>query len=102
MTQVSNDKPFDVIYSFGYYPILGYLLEAYAVPLLNNGQLSLAHQQVHKLTAEYYGIQGEEKEAIIALDNTDPKNLFKKSLCELSYLINIFLVFNLSSLFAVK
>ena len=78
MAQVSNEQPFAVIYSFGYYPILGYLLEAYAVPLLNNGQLSLSYQQIHKLTAEYYGIEGEEKEAIVALDNTDPKKLFQK------------------------
>ena len=78
MAQVSNDKPFDVIYSFGYYPILGYLLEAYAVPILNNGQLSLSFQQIHVLTAEYYGITGIEKEAIIALDNTNPKKLFKR------------------------
>ena len=78
MAQVTNEQPFTVIYSFSYYPVLGYLLEAYAVPLLNNGQLSLSYQQIHKLTAEYYGIDGQEKDAILALDNTGPKKLFQQ------------------------
>lgn len=78
MAQVENTKPFEVIYSFEYYPILGYLLEAYAVPLLSSGKLSLAHQQIHELTADYFGIFEEEMEAIICLDKTDPKKLFKK------------------------
>jgi SNF2 family DNA or RNA helicase len=76
--ELTNENPFEVIYTFTEHPRLGMFLECMAVKLTDKGNLSLAYQKVHEQTADYFGLSSEEKEAVIALDKTEPIPLMRK------------------------
>ena len=61
---VDSDKPFVIVYSFYEHQCLGYLLGAYVVPVMDNGMLSLAFQNLKPESAYQFAK---------AIDETDTK-----------------------------
>ena len=76
--QISNTKPFEVVYTLVRHPYFGILPELNAVLLNPSGTLSLSHQRVHGQTAAYFGLSGSELEAVRLLDEMDVDNIMKQ------------------------
>ncbi len=69
--KVSAEAPFKIIYSYLEHEFLGYLLEAYAIQLDQNGKLSLKHQHISDKNAkEFASCMDEDDYKIIKLAET--------------------------------
>lgn len=80
MNRKSAAASYQLIYSLGEHPYLGYLIEPHVVKLNANGSLSFTHKRVfYNTVGEYSSILDEKDlELIKLLDEIDPVHLIKK------------------------
>lgn len=60
--KVSTSEPFKIIYSYLEHEFLGYLIEAYAIQLDHNGNLSLKHQHISNKNAKEFASGMDEND----------------------------------------
>lgn len=78
MIQVTNKEPFDVVFTFVKHPFFGLILEANAVKLLPNGNLSLSFQRIRENSSDYYNLSQNQKEAVKLIEEFEVENVIKK------------------------
>lgn len=76
--EVSNEKPFDVVFTFARHPYFGVLVEANAVMLLPNGDHSLTFQRIREKTTEYYKLNSEQTEAVHIIEAFEAEAIMKR------------------------
>lgn len=69
--EVVNTKPFEVVFTFKRHPHLGVLVEANAVQLLENGNPSLTYQRIREKTADYFGLNPEQKHVVEIIEGLE-------------------------------
>lgn len=80
MQQLDFTQPFQLIYSLGEHPYLGFIIEPHIVQLNQNGSLSLTFKRVFSTTVKdfYPNIEASDLELIKLLDEIEQTNLIKK------------------------
>jgi hypothetical protein len=76
--EVINTKPFEVVFTFVKHAQLGVLVEANAVQLLENGNPSLTFQRVREKTADYFGLNPEQKRVVEILEAFENEAIMKR------------------------
>jgi SNF2 family DNA or RNA helicase len=80
--KVSTSAPFKIIYSFLEHEFLGYLIEAYAVQLDQNGKLTLKHQHISEKNAKEFsagiGMDEEDYKLIKLTDAMSQETIVRK------------------------
>ena len=80
MQQIDSSLPFQLIYSLGQHPYLGYLIEPHVVQLNANGTLSLAYKRVFSNTVEDFvsELSDEDRKTIKLLDELEQTAIIKR------------------------
>ncbi len=78
MMEVTNTKPFDVVFTFVKHPYFGMVVEANAVQLLANGEYSLTYQRIREKTAAYFSLNAEQTEAVKLIEEFEAEAIMKK------------------------
>lgn len=80
MQQVDSVIPFQLIYSLGEHPYLGYLIEPHIVWLNANGSLSLSYKRIFSNTAGEFamGLDDVDHKIIKLLDEIEQTHVIKK------------------------
>lgn len=78
MMQVTNEQPFEVVFTFVRHPYFGMLIEANAVQLLQNGDLSLTYQRIREKNCDYYRLTGRQAEAVKLIEDFENEVIIKK------------------------
>ncbi len=76
--EVVNTKPFEVVFTFTRHPNLGVLVEANAVQLLENGNPSLTYQRIREKTADYFGLNPEQKHVVEIIEGLEDEAIKKR------------------------
>lgn len=76
--EVINTKPFEVVFTFVRHPHMGVLVEANAVQLLENGNPSLTFQRIREKTADYFGLNPEQKKVVEILEGFENEAIMKR------------------------
>ena len=76
--EVVNTKPFEVVFTFTKHPFLGVLVEANAVQLLENGNPSLTYQRIREKTADYFGLNPEQKHVVEIIEGLEDEAIKKR------------------------
>ncbi len=76
--EVINTKPFEVVFTFVRHTHLGVLVEANAVQLLENGNPSLTFQRIREKTADYFGLNPEQKKVVEILEGFENEAIMKR------------------------
>ena len=76
--EVINTKPFEVVFTFTRHPNLGVLVEANAVQLLENGNPSLTYQRIREKTADYFGLNPEQKHVVEIIEGLEDEAIKKR------------------------
>jgi hypothetical protein len=76
--EVINTKPFEVVFTFVRHAHLGVLVEANAVQLLENGNPSLTYQRIREKTADYFGLNPEQKKVVEILEGFENEAIMKR------------------------
>lgn len=76
--EVINTKPFEVVFTFVRHTHLGVLVEANAVQLLENGNPSLTYQRIREKTADYFGLNPEQKKVVEILEGFENEAIMKR------------------------
>ncbi|MBM3438878.1 MAG: DEAD/DEAH box helicase [Bacteroidetes bacterium] len=76
--EVINTKPFEVVFTFVRHPHMGVLIEANAVQLLENGNPSLTFQRIREKTADYFGLNPEQKKVVEILEGLENEAIMKR------------------------
>ena len=76
--EVINTKPFEVVFTFVKHPQMGVLVEANAVQLLENGNPSLTFQRIREKTADYFGLNPEQKKVVEILEAFENEAIMKR------------------------
>lgn len=96
MQQVDSSFPFQLIYSLGRHPYLGYLIEPHVVQLNANGSLSLTYKRVFSNTVDGFvsELSDEDYKIIKLLDEVEQtaiiKRYHKKTIRPADYFTQIF------------
>lgn len=96
MQQVDKSIRYQLVYSLGEHPYLGYLLEPHIVQLNTNGSLSLSSKRVFSNTVEEYAsfLDEEDYKIIKLLDEIEQthiiKKYHKKAIRPADYFLNVF------------
>lgn len=80
MQQKDSSLPFQLIYSLGQHPYLGYLIEPHVVQLNANGSLSLTYKRVFSNTVDGFvsGLRDEDYKIIKLLDELEQTAIIKR------------------------
>lgn len=75
-----NKNKYQLVYTLGEHPYLGYLIEPHAVLLNANGELSFTHHRLFSSTALDYGdiLDDTDRKIIKILDETEQSNVIKR------------------------
>lgn len=76
--EVVNTKPFEVVFTFVRHPQMGVLVEANAVQLLENGNPSLTFQRIREKTADYFGLNPEQKRVVEIIEGFENEAIVKQ------------------------
>ncbi|MFM1763921.1 MAG: hypothetical protein RLZZ512_1711, partial [Bacteroidota bacterium] len=76
--EVINTKPFEVVFTFVRHAHLGVLVEANAVQLLENGNPSLTYQRIREKTADYFGLNPEQKRVVEIIEGFESEAIMKQ------------------------
>lgn len=76
--EVVNTKPFEVVFTFVRHPQMGVLVEANAVQLLENGNPSLTFQRIREKTADYFGLNPEQKKVVEIIEGFENEAIVKQ------------------------
>ena len=76
--EVVNTKPFEVVFTFTRHAHLGVLVEANAVQLLENGNPSLTYQRIREKTADYFGLNPEQKHVVEIIEGLEDEAIKKR------------------------
>lgn len=76
--EVINTKPFEVVFTFVRHAHLGVLVEANAVQLLENGNPSLTYQRIREKTADYFGLNPEQKRVVEIIERFESEAIMKQ------------------------
>ncbi len=76
--EVTNSKPFEVVFTFVKHPYFGMLVEANAVQLLANGKPSLTYQRIREKTCDYYGLNDAQKKAVELIETFEAEKIIKR------------------------
>jgi len=76
--EVVNTKSFEVIFSFVEHPYFGFLVEANAVQLLDNGNPSLTYQRIRSKNCDYFGLDEAQKRAVNLIESYEVDSIIKK------------------------
>lgn len=76
--QVTNDKPFEVVFTFVRHPYFGMLVECNAVQLLQNGDLSLTHQRIREKTCGYFNLNQSQSKAVQIIEEFEAESIIKR------------------------
>ncbi len=76
--EVINTKPFEVVFTFTRHLNLGVLVEANAVQLLENGNPSLTYQRIREKTADYFGLNPEQKHVVEIIEGLEDEAIKKR------------------------
>jgi len=78
--KVSTAEPFQIIYSLLEHEYLGYLFEAFAVQLDQNGKLTLKHQNISSKNAQEFasGLDKDDYKLIKLIDDIQQEAIIKK------------------------
>lgn len=76
--EVVNNKPFDVVFTFVKHPYFGMLVEANAVQLLPNGELSLTFQRIREKNSGYFRLNQEQAEAVKLIEEFEAESVMKR------------------------
>lgn len=78
MMQVTNEQPFEVVFTFVRHPYFGMLIEANAVQLLQNGDLSLTYQRIREKNSAYFKLSQRQTEAVSLIEEFEVDKIISK------------------------
>lgn len=76
--EVTNEQPFEVVFTFVKHPYFGMLVEANAVQLLQNGDYSLTHQRIREKTSGYFKLNARQTEAVNIIEQFEAEAIIKR------------------------